>query len=49
MQRLFAEGKQAVEAEGGGAGGKNAAVIRQSLYELVWPRWREAVNQLGAR
>lgn len=49
IQSLFYSAKQAVEAEGGGAGGQKSATIRQALYELVWSRWKDATEHLGAR
>lgn len=41
IQQLFYEGALAVEREGGGAGGKEAARLRQALYELVSDGWDE--------
>jgi diguanylate cyclase (GGDEF)-like protein/PAS domain S-box-containing protein len=49
IQQLFLQGKQAVEKEGGGAGGEQASKIRKQLYELVAPRWNKAIKTLGAR
>lgn len=37
VQKLFYRGKQAVELEGGGAGGRRAEIIREQLYYLVSP------------
>ncbi len=48
VQRLFLYGREAVEAEGGGAGGKRAAELRQLLFDLVNPRWNFASQKLEA-
>lgn len=39
VAQLFLAGKKAVAAEGGGAGGPQAAAIRQALLDLMHPRW----------
>ena len=49
VQQLFLAGKRAVEAEGGGPGGKRAAAVRAELRSLVAPRWEDAIQHLGAR
>ncbi|OSM05051.1 ATP-binding protein [Magnetofaba australis] len=49
IQQLFLKGKQAVEAEGGGAGGSGAARIRQALLEEVGPRWEQMTAKYDVR
>lgn len=49
VQQLFLQGKRAVESEGGGAGGDQAASVRQQLYALLGPRWKDAMHIMGAR
>lgn len=49
VQDLFHQGKLAVAEEGGGAGGEHANAIRRALYDLIEPRWKSAMQNLGAR
>ncbi|OSM05949.1 putative Autoinducer 2 sensor kinase/phosphatase luxQ [Magnetofaba australis IT-1] len=49
IQQLFLAGKRAVEAEGGGPGGKEAARIRQILLQTVESRWKQMANQYDVR
>ncbi len=49
VQQLFLQGKKAVAAEGDGAGGSRAAQAREALYQLVAPRWTDAMRMMGAR
>lgn len=39
LNQLFLKGREAVLREGGGAGGKEAAAIRQQLLDKVKPAW----------
>ena len=47
FQTLFYQGKQAVQQEGGGAGGVIAERYRNQLNELVTARWEHATGSLG--
>ncbi len=49
VEQLFLQGKRAVEAEGGGPGKGQAAAARDALYDLVAPRWHDAMHLMGAR
>lgn len=49
IQTLFLQGKRAVEAEGGGKGGKLAAKYRQTLYDHVAPSWSELTRNHDVR
>lgn len=49
VQQLFLAGKQAIEAEGGGAGGAQAAAARQALLRLVQPGWAEMTQKFDVR
>ena len=49
VRALFLAGREAVMAEGGGAGGKRAAELRQQLYELVSPNWLDLTRQYELR
>lgn len=49
VQQLFLQGKEAVEREGGGAGGPRAAELRRQLYELVRPGWEGMQERFQAR
>ena len=44
VQEAFLKGKQAVEAEGGGAGGTKAALARKELFNIVGPS-REKLSE----
>ncbi len=49
VQSLFRQGRDAVEREGGGAGGAEAAIIREQLYGLVSENWEKMEAIYGAR
>ncbi|WP_432698328.1 diguanylate cyclase [Marinobacterium sp. YM272] len=49
IQRTFAEATQAVEAEGGGAGGQRTAELRQKLYEIIGPGWQRMTREYQVR
>ncbi len=49
VQRLFLAGKQAVEAEGGGAGKAAAARARKALNDAVAPKWNRALEGFQTR
>ena len=49
VQHLFNEGRIAVEAEGGGAGGARAARIRAALLDRVEPQWHYMQTRFGVR
>lgn len=49
IQHLFLAGKRAVEREGGGAGGSEAARHRQALLEEVAPAWQRMTEQFEVR
>ncbi|MCP3671821.1 MAG: diguanylate cyclase [Gammaproteobacteria bacterium] len=49
VQQLFLKGKKAVEAEGGGVGGKDSATVREQLYEQVSPGWNLLMEQFDIR
>ncbi|MBT7074607.1 MAG: diguanylate cyclase, partial [Anaerolineae bacterium] len=49
IQNLFLTGKKAVEAEGGGAGGQEAAQARDSLYKEIEPFWENMLEEYGLR
>ncbi len=49
IQELFYQGKKALEAEGGGSGGKRTAQIREALYNLVAEPWYEATKKFDVR
>lgn len=49
VQRLFREGKVAVEAEGGGPGGERARRARQALMDHVAPQWLPMQEQFALR
>lgn len=46
---LFYQGKLAVEQEGGGDGGEEAAKIRNELYRIVGPAWLQAQDEFDIR
>ena len=49
VQQLFLAGRRAVEAEGGGKGGAEAARIRGELFELVGSGWEEMRRHYSIR
>jgi signal transduction histidine kinase len=49
VQELLLAAKRAVASEGGGAGGAESERIRQQLYELLEPGWREMTKQFNVR
>jgi len=49
VQRLFRDGKAAVQAEGGGPGGERARRARQALMDHVAPQWRSMQAQFALR
>ncbi len=49
VQRLFDRGRAAVEAEGGGAGGKGAEQARAALLARVKPQWHYMQTRFGVR
>ncbi|QDX82132.1 hypothetical protein B9N43_13290 [Denitratisoma sp. DHT3] len=49
VSALFARGREAVLAEGGGAGHRRAAEIRAALLQEVEPSWRVLQQQFGLR
>jgi diguanylate cyclase (GGDEF)-like protein len=49
LQDLFLKGKKAVEAEGGGPGGPQAAAFRQQLLEKVGPNWQKVQADFKVR
>ena len=46
---LFHAGKQAVEAEGGGAGSTRSQQAREALYNAVNPNWKQLNEMFNAR
>ena len=48
-QQLFLKGKQAVESEGGGAGGPKSKVARDALYAAVEKNWHQFSAKFQAR
>jgi diguanylate cyclase (GGDEF)-like protein len=48
-QALFHQGATAVEREGGGAGGREAAEYRRALHEQVHESWAELTDLFGFR
>lgn len=49
IQSLFLQGKKAVEAEGGGAGGEKAEQARNALFDKVGPNWRKVQSEFHVR
>ncbi len=49
VQRLFNQGRLAVEAEGGGAGGARAAQVRAALLARVEAQWHYMQTRFGVR
>jgi diguanylate cyclase (GGDEF)-like protein/PAS domain S-box-containing protein len=49
VQTLFKQGREALFAEGGGAGGSEAAALREALYQYVAPAWIDMQQQFGLR
>ncbi|MEW6693228.1 MAG: diguanylate cyclase [Pseudomonadota bacterium] len=49
VQQAFLRGRRAVEAEGGGAGGEQAAAARQELNALLAPTWERMQHEFGLR
>jgi len=49
IQALFLQGKKALQLEGGGAGGKKTAEIRNKLYQLVAGPWKNATIKFDVR
>ncbi len=49
VQALFRQGRDAVRAEGGGAGGSRAAQARAALMAKVSPSWRLVQERFDAR
>jgi len=49
VQELFRQGREAVEREGGGAGGVDAARIRAELFDLVGDNWQEIAREYDSR
>ncbi|MDI3324246.1 diguanylate cyclase [Pontibacterium granulatum] len=49
VRDLFARSVEAVAEEGGGAGGPQAAALRQRLYNAVAPSWRKMTEQYSVR
>jgi diguanylate cyclase (GGDEF)-like protein/PAS domain S-box-containing protein len=48
-QTLLREGRRAVAAEGGGAGGAEAARLRAALHEHVEPAWQHMQQHFGVK
>ena len=48
-QQLFLQGKQAVELEGGGAGGIKSKIARDALYDAVKDNWQQFSERFLAR
>lgn len=49
VQRLFRAGKEAVQAEGGGAGGARASQARQALLAHMVPQWQPMQEKFALR
>jgi len=49
VQQLFLQGTQAVEAEGGGAGGVKAARARQALLQQLQEPWKKMQDEYDTR
>jgi diguanylate cyclase (GGDEF)-like protein len=49
LQDIFLKGKKAIEAEGGGPGGLQAAAFRQQLLEKVGPNWQKVQADFKVR
>jgi signal transduction histidine kinase len=49
IQRLFLEGRRAVQAEGGGPGRAAAHMARVRLYEYLAPAWHRVSQEYGIR
>jgi len=49
VQRLFDQGRVAVQAEGGGAGGERATHARAALLARVEPQWHYMQTRFGVR
>ena len=49
VQELYRQGVEAVRREGGGPGGPEAARLRQELFDLVQPGWREVTEKYKVR
>lgn len=49
VQRLFLEGRRAVQAEGGGPGRAGAHMARVRLYERLAPAWQRVSQEYGIR
>ncbi|SFD84531.1 diguanylate cyclase (GGDEF) domain-containing protein [Thiohalospira halophila DSM 15071] len=49
VRTLFRQGAEAVEAEGGGAGGPRAQHYRRALYDQVYRSWSELTDLFGFR
>ena len=49
VRELFLQAKQAVEREGGGAGGRHAERIRQALLSVMEPRWQHLTEAFDVR
>lgn len=49
LHALFAAGREAVQDEGGGAGGPRAAAMREALRQRLAPAWDVATQQFGIR
>jgi len=48
-QSLFLKGKQAVELEGGGAGGEKAKKARDELHDAIRQNWQQFTDNFDAR
>jgi len=48
-QSLFLKGKQAVELEGGGAGGEKAKQARKELHDAISQNWQQFTAKFDAR
>jgi diguanylate cyclase (GGDEF)-like protein/PAS domain S-box-containing protein len=49
IQRLFDQGRVALQAEGGGAGGTRTAQLRNALLARVEPQWHYMQTRFGVR
>jgi diguanylate cyclase (GGDEF)-like protein len=49
VQQVFLNGRNAVLAEGGGAGAEEANKYRQQLYQMVSPSWNKLMENFDAR
>lgn len=49
LHALFVAGREAVQDEGGGAGGPRAAALRETLLQRLSPAWGVAAEHFGIR